>query len=58
MMVGFHIHYHVVPRYSQDKTFANVTIKDLGWPKLPVLDAEVLDMDVLTKIKDHLKSLL
>lgn len=58
MMVDFHIHYHVIPRYSKDLDFANMCFKDLGWPKPPVLDAEVLDMGVLLQIKDYLKSLL
>jgi len=58
MMVDFHIHYHVVPRYSKDISFANVNFKDMGWPKPPILDADVLDMGILVKIKDHLKSFL
>lgn len=58
MMVDYHIHYHVVPRYSQEKLFAGVNFKDLGWPKPPVLDAEAVDIQVLHEIKDYLKSLL
>ena len=58
MMVDFHIHYHVIPRYSKDLDFANMCFKDLGWPKPPVLDAEALDEGVLFQIKDYLKSLL
>jgi diadenosine tetraphosphate (Ap4A) HIT family hydrolase len=58
MMVDFHVHYHVVPRYSKDHTFADMAFKDLGWPKPPVLDADVLDMGILLKIKEHLKTLL
>lgn len=57
MMVDYHIHYHVIPRYSKDLIFENVTFKDLGWPKPPVLDAEVPSMVVLQAIRDHLKSL-
>lgn len=58
MMVDYHIHYHVVPRYAQDKLFAEIEFKDLGWPKPPVLDAEVLDIEILYKIRDYLRSLL
>lgn len=58
MMVDYHIHYHVVPRYSHEMSFAGVNFKDIGWPKPPVLDADTLDIEVLHKIKDHLKSLL
>jgi diadenosine tetraphosphate (Ap4A) HIT family hydrolase len=49
MMVDLHIHYHVVPRYSNDMTFGDITLKDIGWPKPPVLDAETLDFEVLKK---------
>ena len=58
MMVDLHVHYHVVPRYSKDMTFAETVFKDMGWPKPPVLDAEALDMEILVEIKNHLKSLL
>lgn len=58
MMVDYHIHYHVVPRYSHEMSFAGANFKDIGWPKPPVLDADTLDIEVLHKIKDHLKSLL
>lgn len=58
MMVDLHIHYHVVPRYSKELTFADKCFKDLGWPKPPVLDTEALDVDVLTQIRDYLKSFL
>lgn len=58
MMVDYHIHYHVVPRYSEDKVFDDIKFKDLGWPKPPVLDAEPLDIKDLLKLKDYLKSLV
>lgn len=58
MMVDYHIHYHVVPRYSRDIEFSNKMFKDMGWPKPPVLDAEKINMDILLKIKEHLKSFL
>jgi len=58
MMVDFHIHYHVIPRYSKDILFADMCFKDLGWPKPPVLDAEISNMNVLLQIRNHLKSCL
>lgn len=58
MMVDFHIHYHVIPRYSKDITFADMCFKDLGWPKPPVLDAEVPNTNVLYQIRDYLKSFI
>lgn len=58
MMVDYHIHFHVVPRYSKDLIFNNITFKDLGWPKPPVLDSEVLEMEMLKNIVEHLKSFI
>lgn len=56
MMVDFHVHYHVVPRYSHDITFADHEFKDLGWPKPPILDAEAVNIETLMTIRDYLKS--
>ena len=58
MMVDYHIHYHVIPRYSQDKFFTEINFKDLGWPKPPILDVEPTNIEILLKIRDYLKSLL
>ena len=58
MMVDFHVHYHVVPRYSNDVKFAAHTFKDLGWPKPPVLDAEDVGNETLVGIRDYLRSKL
>ena len=35
MMVDPNVHFHVIPRYSAEKTFAGVPFTDTGWPKLP-----------------------
>ena len=56
MMVDFHIHYHVIPRYSREIEFAGQTFKDMGWPKPPILDAESVGQETLLKIRDYLKS--
>lgn len=56
MMVDFHIHYHVIPRYSSDVLFDNFVSKDKGWPKPPILDAEEISNDTLIAIKTHIKS--
>ncbi len=47
MMVDPHVHFHVIPRYSAAKTFADVSIVDAGWPATPDLtsDNEVSDGD-------------
>lgn len=56
MMVDYHIHYHVIPRYSKDIEFAGNSFKDLGWPKPPILDAEPVSNEILMAIRDYLKS--
>lgn len=56
MMVDFHIHYHVIPRYSSNIEFANHNFMDLGWPKPPVLDADTVSTETLIAIRDFIKS--
>jgi diadenosine tetraphosphate (Ap4A) HIT family hydrolase len=56
MMVDHHVHYHVIPRYNEDRTFENLTWVDNGWPALPALgDNQYSDIDLLTKIQAALK---
>lgn len=35
MMVDPHVHFHVLPRYGEDRTFAGSRFRDAGWPALP-----------------------
>lgn len=37
MMVDPHVHFHVIPRYADERTGAGFTIVDAGWPKVPDL---------------------
>lgn len=37
MMKDPHVHYHVLPRYAQPRTFDGVTCTDPGWPGPPEL---------------------
>lgn len=37
MMVDPHVHFHVLPRYSSNQTFGDVTFIDSGWPGVPDL---------------------
>ena len=37
MMVDPHVHFHVIPRYDGERTLANLTLSDEGWPGVPVL---------------------
>lgn len=44
MMVDPHVHFHVIPRYSGERSGAGLTIADAGWPKVPDLgSATALD---------------
>lgn len=35
MMVDKDFHWHVIPRYSESKSFEGVEYNDTGWPKYP-----------------------
>lgn len=37
MMVDPHVHFHVLPRYAQARSFAGVEFADSGWPGQPNL---------------------
>lgn len=39
MMVDPDVHFHVIPRYSAARRFADVEYPDVGWPGPPQLDA-------------------
>jgi diadenosine tetraphosphate (Ap4A) HIT family hydrolase len=39
MMVDPDVHFHVIPRYAQARSFCGVEYRDAGWPGAPVLDA-------------------
>ena len=38
MMVDPNVHFHVFPRYAEERTACGLTISDLGWPGAPKLD--------------------
>ncbi len=38
MMNDPQVHFHVLPRYPEDKTFGGVTFDDPGWPARPHID--------------------
>ncbi len=35
MMVDKEVHFHVIPRYSEDKSHSGAAFNDPGWPALP-----------------------
>lgn len=37
MMVDAHVHFHVVPRYAGERSFAGTAWRDTGWPGMPDL---------------------
>ena len=37
MMVDPHVHFHVIPRYSEPQSACGLTIADPGWPVVPQL---------------------
>ena len=38
MMVDPNVHFHVLPRYAEERSACGLTISDLGWPGAPKLD--------------------
>jgi len=58
MMVDPDVHYHVLPRYSEPRTFAATEFVDAGWPALPNLgEPTVTTAEQNTELVAHLKSL-
>ena len=56
MMVDPHVHFHVIPRYSGERSAAGITIGDAGWPKVPDLASAVpLDEDGVGTLVGWLK---
>jgi diadenosine tetraphosphate (Ap4A) HIT family hydrolase len=55
MMVDPHVHFHVFPRYSAEKSLEDVTIGDSGWPGPPDLkSAPSLDPKTLEGLRARL----
>lgn len=56
MMVDPNVHFHVLPRYSSERSYGDITIVDQGWPAAPKLDAfrelKALERDALVQ---HIK---
>ncbi len=57
MMVDPDVHFHVLPRYAQPKSFAGLEFTDAGWPAVPNLGhVNVTDSAVNQQIIEHLQS--
>lgn len=52
MMIDDQVHFHVIPRYKNNKIFEDVVFEDIGWPALPLLNKKEINDEVLFSIKD------
>ena len=56
MMMDKHVHFHVIPRYAETRTFEGVDFPDPGWPKAPALgEAATVPDEVFKNLTVHLK---
>lgn len=55
MMVDKQVHYHVIPRYERTMDFAGISWRDSGWPGVPSLAGDELDMHELHEIQNAIK---
>lgn len=59
MMVDPHIHFHVIPRYTNERTWRGIVFPDLGWPGPPRLDAAVaLDAENVGAMTTEIKTII
>jgi diadenosine tetraphosphate (Ap4A) HIT family hydrolase len=45
MMVDPHVHFHVIPRYSESQDFTAMSFPDKGWPGAPDLASPIVPDD-------------
>lgn len=58
MMVDPHVHFHVVPRYSDLRSFRGLSFADPGWPATPQLGASTeMDDAQRSALISHLREL-
>lgn len=58
MMVDPNVHFHVIPRYSEPRSWGGVQFPDQGWPRPPQLKEAVdLDPQQMASMRDELKLL-
>ncbi|MCZ6530457.1 MAG: HIT family protein [Chloroflexi bacterium] len=57
MMVDLDVHFHVVPRYAQNRSFAGREFRDSGWPGPPdFTQVNATGAEINESILAHLKS--
>lgn len=54
MMVDKQVHYHVIPRYERTIDCAGTSWEDSGWPGVPNLAGEEMEIKALKDIKDEI----
>ena len=58
MMVDPNVHFHVIPRYPEPRTWDQVELRDEGWPGPPQLKGAVeLKPQQIASMRDELKGL-
>ena len=59
MMVDPNVHFHVIPRYSEPRSWGGIEFPDQGWPAVPQLAASVqLSADQVDALACELAELL
>lgn len=57
MMVDPEVHFHIFPRYAQDKNFEGFVFKDTGWPRIfDWKNPHKVDKATFSKLIEKLKS--
>ena len=55
MMVDPHVHFHVIPRYSETRSWGGCEFPDAGWPAVPQLgSATQLSAEQIAKLREEL----
>ena len=55
MMIDFHVHYHVIPRYDKEITCVNEKWIDADYPKPPAIVGSPTDGNILKELLDCIK---
>ena len=56
MMVDPHVHFHVLPRYGEPRSFSGERFPDEGWPGPPDLSSGISGEAVVSEVRDALSS--
>jgi diadenosine tetraphosphate (Ap4A) HIT family hydrolase len=58
MMVDPHVHFHVIPRYSEPRRWSNLDFADAAWPGPPQLGGAIqLDPEQIAALASELRQL-